>query len=83
MGIRAAEGCWLAAETAQIPYQTEVTNPPWLKSEAFHPLLHSSTKAQFIKVYGPQGPKMAWEQRAEAGVDAKHFQEALKAKGGA
>jgi hypothetical protein len=41
------------------------------------------TKAQFIKVYGPQGPKMTWAQRAKAGVDAKHFQEALKAKGGA
>jgi len=37
-------------------------------------------KAQFIKVYGPKGPKMTWEQRAKAGVDAKHFQEALKAK---
>jgi len=40
------------------------------------------TKAQFVKVYGPQGPKMTWDQRAKAGVDAKHFQEALKAKGG-
>ena len=38
------------------------------------------TKAQFVKVYGPQGPRMTWEQRAKAGVDAKHFQEALKAK---
>lgn len=38
------------------------------------------TKAQFVKVYGPKGPKMTWEQRAKAGVDAKHFQEALKAK---
>jgi hypothetical protein len=38
------------------------------------------SKAQFVKVYGPQGPKMTWEQRAKAGVDAKHFQEALKAK---
>jgi hypothetical protein len=38
------------------------------------------TKAHFIKVYGPSGPKMTWEQRAKAGVDAKHFQEALKAK---
>jgi hypothetical protein len=38
------------------------------------------TKAQFVKVYGPQGPKMTWSQRAEAGVDAKHFQEVLKAK---
>jgi len=41
------------------------------------------TKAQFIKVYGPKGPKMTWAQRAEAGVDAKHFQAALAAKGGA
>jgi murein L,D-transpeptidase YcbB/YkuD len=41
------------------------------------------TKAQFIKVYGAQGPKMTWEQRAKAGVDAKHFQAALAAKGGA
>ncbi len=38
------------------------------------------TKAQFVKVYGPQGPKMTWAQRAKAGVDAKHFQEALKGK---
>ena len=41
------------------------------------------TKANFIKVYGPQGPKMTWAQRAEAGVDAKHFQAAFAAKGGA
>jgi hypothetical protein len=40
------------------------------------------TKADFIKVYGPKGPKMTWAQRAEAGVDAKHFQAALAAKGG-
>jgi hypothetical protein len=40
------------------------------------------TKSQFIKVYGPQGPKMTWEQRAKTGVDAKHFQAALAAKGG-
>jgi hypothetical protein len=40
------------------------------------------TKAQFVKVYGSQGPKMTWEQRAKAGVDARHFQAALAAKGG-
>jgi len=40
------------------------------------------TKVQFIKVYGPNGPKMTWAQRAKAGVDAKHFQAALAAKGG-
>lgn len=38
------------------------------------------TKAQFIKVFGPRGPQMTWAERAAAGVDAKHFQEALKAK---
>lgn len=38
------------------------------------------TKAQFIKVYGPSGPRMTWDERASAGVDAKHFQEALKSK---
>jgi hypothetical protein len=28
----------------------------------------------------PRGPKMTWEQRAKAGVDAEHFQGVLKAK---
>jgi hypothetical protein len=28
----------------------------------------------------PQGPKMPWEQRAKASVDAKHFQAALAAR---
>ena len=41
------------------------------------------TKVQFIKVYGSKGPRMTWDQRAKAGVDAKHFQAALVAKGGA
>jgi hypothetical protein len=40
----------------------------------------SPTKAQFVKVYGPKGPSMTWAQRANAGVDAKHFQAALAAK---
>ena len=39
------------------------------------------TKAQFVEVYRPQEPKMTWEQRAKAGVDA-NFQEALKADTG-
>ena len=38
------------------------------------------TKEQFIQVYGERGPKMTWEQRAAAGVDAKHFQAALAEK---
>jgi hypothetical protein len=38
------------------------------------------TKPQFVKVYGAKGPAMTWAQRAEAGVDAKHFQAALAEK---
>jgi hypothetical protein len=33
----------------------------------------------FVKVYGPAGPKMTWEQRAKAGVPAEKFQGALAA----
>jgi len=32
-------------------------------------------------VYEPSGPKMTWEQRANSGVDAKHYHAALTAKG--
>ncbi len=35
------------------------------------------TKDQFIAVYGPNGPRMTWDQRAAAGVPAKKFQAAL------
>lgn len=35
------------------------------------------SKEDFVKVYGPPGPKMTWEQRAEAGVPAEKFQAAL------
>jgi hypothetical protein len=42
----------------------------------------NSTSLGLLKVCGPQGPKITWEQRAKAGVDAKHFQAALAAKGG-
>lgn len=34
----------------------------------------------FIKVYGPNGFKMTWSQRAAAGVPAEKFQAALAAK---
>ena len=35
------------------------------------------SQQDFIKVYGPNGPKMTWEQRAAAGVPAEKFQAAL------
>jgi hypothetical protein len=38
------------------------------------------SKQDFIKVYGEDGPKMTWEQRAKAGVPAEKFQAALAAK---
>jgi hypothetical protein len=36
--------------------------------------------AIFLEMYGPPQLQLTWEQRAKAGVGAKHFQEALKAK---
>jgi hypothetical protein len=38
------------------------------------------TEEQFVLVYGERGPFMTWEERAKAGVPAKKFQAALKAK---
>ena len=35
------------------------------------------SKEDFVKVFGPSGPKMTWSQRAEAGVPAEKFQAAL------
>jgi hypothetical protein len=35
------------------------------------------TREQFTLVYGKNGPKMTWEQRAAAGVPATKFQAAL------
>jgi hypothetical protein len=38
------------------------------------------TKEEVILIYGERGPTMTWNERAEAGVDAKHFQATLEAK---
>jgi len=38
------------------------------------------SQQDFVKVLGPRGPKMTWEQRAKAGVPAEKFQAALAAK---
>jgi hypothetical protein len=38
------------------------------------------TRAQFVAVLSPNGPRMTWEQRAAAGVPANKFQTALAAK---
>ena len=39
--------------------------------------VRAGMEERFEKVYGPQGPKMTWEQRAKAGVPASKFQAAL------
>jgi hypothetical protein len=38
------------------------------------------SKQDFITVFGPNGPKLTWDQRAAAGVPANKFQAALAAK---
>jgi hypothetical protein len=35
------------------------------------------SREDFVKVYGPAGPRMTWEQRAAAGIPAEKFQAAL------
>jgi hypothetical protein len=76
-------------QTNAAPKSTPTTAPVTRSSSArasiaegtrLYALAGRPSKADFIKVYGPQGPRMTWAQRAEAGVDAKHFQEVLKAK---
>jgi len=37
------------------------------------------SKEDFVKVYGPAGPRMTWDLRAKAGVPAEKFQSALAA----
>ena len=40
------------------------------------------TKAQFLKVYGPNGPKMTWEQRAKRVLMPSTFRPHLQLKAG-
>ena len=50
------------------------------KAFACFKLAGRPSQQDFVKVYGPNGPKMTWEQRAKAGVPAEKFQAALAAK---
>jgi len=40
------------------------------------------SQQDFVKVYGPNGPKMTWDQRAKAGVPAERFQATLAKQAG-
>ena len=62
------------------PKRAQVRSKAIAEGTRLFALAGRPTKAQFIKVYGQRGPQMTWAERAKAGVDAKHFQEALKAK---
>jgi hypothetical protein len=62
------------------PKRAQVRSKAIAEGTRLFALAGRPTKAQFVKVYGAKGPTMTWTQRANAGVDAKHFQEALKAK---
>lgn len=80
----------LAKKTKVAIPATQPTGKPLTRSKAarahiaegtrLFALAGRPTKAQFVKVYGPKGPTMTWKERAEAGVDAKYFQEPLRAK---
>jgi hypothetical protein len=62
------------------PKQAQVRSKAIAEGTRLFALAGRPTKAQFVKVYGSKGPTMTWAERAKAGIDAKHFQEALKAK---
>ena len=63
------------------PKRVQVRSKAIAEGTRLFALAGRPTKAQFVKVYGPKGPTMTWAQRANAGVDAKHFQAALAEKG--
>ena len=62
------------------PKRAQVRSKAIAEGTRLFALAGRPTKTQFVKVYGAKGPTMTWAQRAKEGVDAKHFQEVLKAK---
>jgi CheY-like chemotaxis protein len=43
-------------------------------------LVTESVPPETLEQLEAKGPSMTWAERTKAGVDAKHFQEALRAK---
>jgi hypothetical protein len=62
------------------PKRTQAKSKAIAEGSRLFALAGRPTKAQFVKVYGPKGPRMTWHERAEAGVPAEKFQSALAAK---
>ena len=80
--LKAAKKARKPAAPKQVQTRSKAARSNIAEGTRLFALAGRPTKARFIKVYGPKGPKVTWAQRAEAGVDAKHFQAALAAKGG-
>jgi NADPH-dependent ferric siderophore reductase len=66
--------------TKQKQVRFKTPRSPIAEGTRLYTLAGRPNKTDFVKVYGPKGPAMTWAQRAKAGVNGKHFQEALKAK---
>ena len=56
------------------------TSKPLVEGTRQFNLAGRPSREHLILVYGEQGPKMTWKQRAAAGVSAKQFQAVLAAK---
>jgi hypothetical protein len=83
VATKAASAVTQSATTATPAARSKAARAHIAEGTRLFALAGRPTKAQFVKVYGPKGPSMTWAERAEAGVDAKHFQAALSAKDGA
>jgi hypothetical protein len=62
------------------PKRAQVRSKAIAEGTRLFALAGRPTKAQFVKVYGPKGPKMTWAERAKAGVPAGKFQAMLAEK---
>ncbi len=60
------------------PQSQKTTNANRAAGIALFSLAGRPSREDFVKVYGESGPRLTWDQRAAMGVDAAHFQAALK-----
>ena len=67
------------AKSFKKPHSTNAAGNSRAEGIRLYTLAGRPSGEDFVKVYGPAGPKMTWEQRAKAGVPAEKFQSALAA----
>jgi len=80
MKTKKAKSAKKAASSKQVQARSKAARANISEGTRLFGIAGRPTRQQFCKVYGKRGPAMTWAERAKAGVDAKHFQEALKAK---